>query len=113
MLRFFETRVGDTFEGVITGVQEYGFFVQLSEYLLEGLVHIRTLEDDIYQISKKHMALVGTRRKKMFRIGDVVKVKIYKIDLLKREVDFIPYEDRNEKPRRGKTRNIPEDDPES
>lgn len=113
LLRFFENRVGDNFEGVITGVQEYGFFVQLSEYLLEGLVHIRTLEDDIYQISKKHMALVGTRRKKMFRIGDVVKVKIYKIDLLKREVDFIPYEDRNEKPRRGKTRNIPEDDPES
>ncbi|MCF6149636.1 MAG: ribonuclease R [Candidatus Kuenenia sp.] len=89
LLRFFENRVGATFEGVITGVQEYGFFVQINEYLLEGLVHIRTLEDDIYEISKKNMALVGSRRKKIFRIGDVVKVKIYKIDFLKREIDFI------------------------
>jgi len=89
LLRFFENRIGATFEGVITGVQEYGLFVQINEYLLEGLVHIRTLEDDIYEISKKHMALVGSRRKKMFRIGDVVKVKIYKIDFLKREIDFV------------------------
>ncbi|GAB62062.1 MAG: ribonuclease R [Candidatus Jettenia sp.] len=89
LLRFFENQVGNTFEGVITGIQEFGFFVQLNKYLLEGLVHIRTLADDIYRIDKKNMALIGTRRKRMYRIGEVVKVKIYKIDFLKREVDFI------------------------
>ncbi|MCF6158600.1 MAG: ribonuclease R [wastewater metagenome] len=91
LLRFFENRVGDVFEGVINGIMEFGFFVQLNKYLLEGLVHIRTLADDIYQIDKKNMALVGIRRKKMYRIGDTVKIKIYKIDFLKREIDFILY----------------------
>lgn len=89
LLRFFENQIGNIFDGVITGIQEFGFFVQLNTYLLEGLVHIRTLADDIYRIDKKNMALIGTRRKKMYRIGEVVKVKIYKIDFLKREVDFI------------------------
>jgi ribonuclease R len=94
LLRFFEDRVGDVFDGVITGIMEFGFFVQLNKYLLEGLIHIRTLSDDIYQIDKKNMALVGTRRKKMYRIGDTLRVKIYKIDFLKREIDFIQYDSR-------------------
>lgn len=89
LLRFLEHEVGKTFDGVITGIQEFGFFVQLNKYLLEGLVHIRTLSDDIYQVDKKAMALVGTRRKKLYKIGEVVRVKIYKLDFLKREVDFI------------------------
>lgn len=97
LLRYFENRIGDIFEGVISGIQEFGFFVQLNKYLLEGLVHIRTLADDIYQVDKKNMALVGSRRKKMYRIGDVVKVKIYKIDFLKREVDFIHCGEQREK----------------
>lgn len=88
LLRFLEHEVGKIFEGVITGVQEFGFFVQLNKYLVEGLVHIRTLADDIYQVDKKNMALVGTRRRKMYKIGEVVRVKIYKIDFLKREIDF-------------------------
>lgn len=97
MLRFFEDRIGDIFDGVITGIQEYGFFVQVNTYLLEGLVHIRTLSDDIYKIDKKNMALVGARQKKMYRIGDVIRVKIYKIDFLKREVDFIRCEEKKPK----------------
>ena len=69
LLRFFEDRIGDILDGVITGVQEYGFFVQLNKYLLDGLVHIRTLSDDIYRVDKKNMALVGTRSKKCIRSG--------------------------------------------
>ncbi|MGQ3684748.1 MAG: ribonuclease R [Candidatus Loosdrechtia sp.] len=94
LLRFFQDRVGDIFDGVITGILEFGFFVQLDKYLLEGLVHIRTLSDDIYRIDKKNMALVGIRSKKMYRIGDTLRVKIYKIDFLKREIDFIHYDSR-------------------
>ena len=97
LLRFFENRVGSVFEGIVTGVQEYGFFVQLNNYLLDGLVHIRTLADDIYQVDKKSMALVGVRHRKMYRIGDVVKVKIYKIDFLKREVDLILYDSQKQR----------------
>ncbi len=110
LLRFLEHEVGKIFEGVITGVQEFGFFVQLNKYLLEGLVHIRILSDDIYQVDKKTMALVGTRRKKMYKIGEVVRVKIYKIDFLKREIDFIHCGNQEEKGKQGKARKITEDD---
>ena len=94
LLRFFEGETGSVFDGVITGIQEYGFFVQISKFLIEGLVHIRTLTDDIYLVDKKNMALVGVRRKKTYRIGGVLKVKVCKIDLLKREVDFVACDDR-------------------
>ncbi|MEK7789890.1 MAG: ribonuclease R [Planctomycetota bacterium] len=110
LLRFFEDRIGAILDGVITGVQEYGFFVQLDKYLVEGLVHIRTLSDDIYRVDKKNMALVGTRSKKMYKIGAVVKVKIYKIDLLKREMDFIHCEEPKGKVRHRKTRHLQEED---
>lgn len=110
LLRFLEHEIGKTFDGVITGVQEFGFFVQLNKYLIEGLVHIRTLADDIYQVDKKTMALVGARRRKMYRIGEVVKIKIYKIDLLKREIDFIHCSDQEERAKRRKARKISEND---
>lgn len=110
LLRLLEHEMGKIFDGVITGVQEFGFFVQLNKYLLEGLVHIRTLADDIYQVDKKTMALVGTRRRKMYRIGEVVKVKIYKIDFLKREIDFIHCGEREEKGKKKNARKIEGDD---
>ena len=110
LLRFLENEIGKIFDGVITGVQEFGFFVQLNKYLLEGLVHIRTLADDIYQVDKKTMALVGTRRKKMYKIGEVVRVKIYKIDFLKREIDFIHCGNQEERVKHGKSRKISEND---
>lgn len=109
LLRHLEHEVGKIFDGVITGVQEFGFFVQLNRYLLEGLVHIRTLSDDIYQVDKKTMALVGARRRKMYRIGEVVRVKIYKIDFLKREIDFIHCGNYEERAKHGKGRKIAED----
>lgn len=112
LLRYLEHEVGKTFDGVITGVQEFGFFVQLNKYLLEGLVHIRTLSDDIYQVDKKAMALVGTRRKKLYRIGEVVRVKIYKIDFLKREVDFIHCGEKEERGKQRMDRKTPEDEEE-
>lgn len=110
LLRLLEHETGKIFDGVITGVQEFGFFVQLNKYLLEGLVHIRTLADDIYQVDKKTMAIVGTRCRKMYRIGEVVKVKIYKIDFLKREIDFIHCDEREEKGKKKNARKIEGDD---
>jgi ribonuclease R len=110
LLRFLEHEIGKIFDGVITGVQEFGFFVQLNKYLVEGLVHIRTLADDIYQVDKKTMALVGTRRRKMYRIGEVVRVKIYKIDFLKREIDFIHCGDQEGKAKHRKARGATEDE---
>jgi ribonuclease R len=89
LLRHLEEHADRVMEGVITGIQEYGLFVQIDEFQLDGLVHIRTLTDDFYKLDKKKLSLVGDRRGKVYGFGDVVKVKITKIDLLKREVDFV------------------------
>ncbi|GJQ60468.1 MAG: ribonuclease R [Candidatus Scalindua sp.] len=89
LLRYLEDQMDRVMQGVITGIQEYGLFVQLDEFLLDGLIHIRTLTDDFYQLDKKRVSLIGTRSGRTFRFGDTVTVKITKIDLLKREVDFV------------------------
>ena len=89
LLRHLEEHADKVMEGVITGIQEYGLFVQIDEFQLDGLVHIRTLTDDFYELDKKKLSLIGTRKGKVYGFGDIVKVKITKIDLLKREVDFV------------------------
>lgn len=88
LIRYIEKYVDQEMEGFITGVEEYGFFVQLRENLLEGLVHVRTLTDDFYRLDKKNFSLKGTKRGNIYRIGDRVKVKICNIDRLKKQVDF-------------------------
>lgn len=88
LMRHVEASGKKEFDGVITGVEEYGFFVQIQENLLEGLVHVKTLKDDFYQYSKKEKILKGERSKRAFRIGDKVRIKISKIDRLKKQVDF-------------------------
>ena len=89
LLRHMEEHADKIMEGIITGIQEYGLFVQIDEFQLDGLVHIRTLTDDFYELNKKKLSLIGTRKGKVYSFGDVVNVKITKIDLLKREVDFV------------------------
>jgi ribonuclease R len=88
LLRHMEEHADKIMEGIITGIQEYGLFVQIDEFQLDGLVHIRTLTDDFYELDKKNLRLIGSRKGKVYSFGDVVNVKITKIDLLKREVDF-------------------------
>ncbi|MHC4267955.1 MAG: ribonuclease R [Planctomycetota bacterium] len=89
LLRHLEEHSDKVMEGVITGIQEYGLFVQIDEFQLDGLVHIRTLTDDFYELDKKKLSLVGSSKGKIYGFGDVINVKIAKIDLLKREVDFV------------------------
>lgn len=88
LIRHMENRINDEVDGIITGVEEYGFFVQLQENLLEGLVHVRTLTDDYYDLDRKNMLLKASRKKKSYRIGDKIRVKICKVDKLKKQVDF-------------------------
>ncbi|MFN3467138.1 MAG: ribonuclease R family protein, partial [Candidatus Brocadiales bacterium] len=89
LLRHLENRLGEVMEGVITGVEEFGLFVQLKDLLLDGLIHVRNLVDDFYKLDRKRMAMVGTRRGRVFRVGQELRVKIDHIDFFKREIDFI------------------------
>jgi ribonuclease R len=87
-IRFLEKRVGNWYEGPITGVAEYGFFVEISQYLVEGLVHIRTLLDDYYEYNPQDHILRGRRFGRVFRLGDRVKVKLKAVSLQERRIDL-------------------------
>jgi ribonuclease R len=87
-VRFMKDKVGEEFKGIISGVTAFGFFVELENIFVEGLVRITSLHDDYYQYHEDKYCLVGERTHKRFRIGDPVKVKVERVDVEKRHIDF-------------------------
>ena len=85
-------RIGEEFEGLISSVTSFGIFVELPN-TIEGLVHITALDDDYYVYDEKHLSLVGEKTKKVYRLGDSVKVKCSKVDIPNREIFFEMVED--------------------
>jgi len=81
-------RVGEEFDGTISSVTEFGFFVELDELYVEGLVHIRTLKKDYYHFDPAVLALIGERHRVQFKIGMRVRVKVEKVELWRRRIDF-------------------------
>lgn len=87
-LRWLGERIGQSFEGVISGVVSFGFFVELQLTLAEGLVHMDTLEDDEYSYDPDHYCLSGRKYKQEFRLGDMVKVKLLDVFFDKQRANF-------------------------
>jgi ribonuclease R len=85
---FMATRVGDEFDGVITSIKDYGFYVELNEFFVEGLVHISTLTDDLYEYQERKHRLVGERSSHKFRLGDAVRVAVVRVDRARHLIDF-------------------------
>ncbi|RUM31560.1 MAG: ribonuclease R [Aquifex sp.] len=86
--RYMKGRIGEEFIGIITGVVSFGFFVELEENLVEGLVKINTLTDDEYIFDEPAHRLVGVRTGKVFRLGDHVKVRCVAVDEERARVEF-------------------------
>ncbi len=78
----------DTFDAIVTEVRNFGLFVELPEFLLSGLVHVSTLEDDFYYFDPQRQRLIGKRNHRIFRAGNWVKVKVARVDRFKKQVDF-------------------------
>ncbi|MGM0415463.1 MAG: ribonuclease R [Thermodesulfobacteriota bacterium] len=87
--QFMQDKIEEIFPGFITGVTEFGFFVELDPYFIEGLVHIRTLGDDYYEYDPVHNTLMGQRRRRHFKIGQKVDVMVQDVRIKPREIDFI------------------------
>lgn len=81
--------LGDPFDGVISGVSQFGVFVQLSELLVEGLVHVRDMGDDYYEYDEATYRLVGTKTGRVFQVGRPVTVVIVRADTESREIDLL------------------------
>jgi ribonuclease R len=86
---FMVRHLGEEFHGTITGVTAFGFFVELHEFHVEGLVHVNTLGDDFYHFREEMFALVGENTKRMFRLGDRVLVQVVGVKKELRQIDFV------------------------
>ncbi len=87
-IREVEKLVGEEFKGLIITVQSYGLFVELPELFIEGLVHVSTLNDDWYEYRSRQNLLIGRKSKNTFKVGDLVDIKIIKVDILKYQIDL-------------------------
>jgi ribonuclease R len=100
-VKFMQDRIGEEFEGLIVSVTKFGFFVELVDLFIEGLVPLDSLEGDHYTYRENTRQIVGTRSKKIYSIGDKVRVLVDRIDHVLRKIQFATVE---EKPRPGKRR---------
>jgi ribonuclease R len=100
-LKFMEQRVGEDFDGLIVSVTKFGFFVELTELFIEGLVPLNSLADDSYSYHENTRQIIGARSKKTYSIGDKVRVLVDRIDHMQRKVQFAVLED---KPKRAEKR---------
>ncbi len=100
-LKFMEQRVGEDFDGLIVSVTKFGFFVELTELFIEGLVPLNSLADDTYSYHENTRQIIGARSKKTYSIGDKVRVIVDRIDHMQRKVQFAVLED---KPKRADKR---------
>jgi VacB/RNase II family 3'-5' exoribonuclease len=87
-VKYLMGKVGQDFMGSVSGVTEFGMFIELKESLCEGLVSMRDLKDDHYELHKETFSLVGKRTKKRFQLGDALKVRVRNVDLVKKQIDF-------------------------
>lgn len=85
---YLEDNVGEIFDGIISGVTEWGMYVEIEANKCEGMVRLREITDDFYVLDEKNYAIVGQRKKKKYQLGDSVKIRVKKVDLAKRQIDF-------------------------
>ncbi len=102
--QYMSDRIGEQFEGVITGVTNFGVFVQLTELQIDGLVHVSSLLNDYYHFESGRQRLVGERGGEVYALGDTMKVFVHKVDMETRRIDFRPADQSPPPPRRGRRR---------
>ncbi|MBP7487804.1 MAG: ribonuclease R [Parabacteroides sp.] len=87
-VEFMSDKLGMVFDGVISGVTEWGLYVELNENKCEGLVPVRDLDDDYYEFDEKNYCLIGRRKKRVYRLGDPITIKVAQANLERKQLDF-------------------------
>ncbi len=85
---YLRDQVGQIFSGVISGVTEWGMYVEIIENKCEGMIRLRDIADDFYTLDEKNYAIIGQRKKKVYQLGDEVKIRVKNVDLTKKQIDF-------------------------
>jgi ribonuclease R len=87
-VKFMADKVGDEFDGYVTGVASFGLFVELVEHFVEGLVHVSTMADDYYRFVESGHLLRGENTHKVYRLGDKVQVQVIRVSMEQRQIDL-------------------------
>ena len=90
---FMQDKVGEIYEGVITSVTSFGLFVELKDIYVEGLVHVTSLSNDFYRFDPVGHRMTGERAGRVYRMGDPLRVRVVRVNLDERKIDFIPADD--------------------
>ncbi|PWS30055.1 ribonuclease R [Pedobacter paludis] len=85
---YLENNIGSVYKGIISGVTEWGMYVEIEENKCEGMIRLRDISDDFYVLDEKNYCIVGQRKKKKYQLGDEVMIRVKKVDLSKRQIDF-------------------------
>jgi ribonuclease R len=109
-VRFMADKVGDEFDGYITGVAAFGLYIELIDHFVEGMVHVSTMADDYYRFVERAHIMRGENTGQVYRLGDKVRVQVIKVDMERRQVDLglaeilekVRQSERNRGPRRSK-----------
>jgi len=88
-VEYMADHIGKVYPGIISGATEYGIYVRMVDFAIEGLVHMRNMTDDYYEYDETTYSLVGKRRKKRLQIGQRVKVKVHAVDMQRRTIDLV------------------------
>ena len=89
-VKFMQKHIGEDFMGVISGVTEWGVFIELIDNKCEGMIRIRDFKDDYYEFDEKNYAIEGQRNGKIFQLGDQIMVTVKNADLDRKQLDFVP-----------------------
>ncbi|MDE5810148.1 MAG: ribonuclease R [Muribaculaceae bacterium] len=87
-VEYMKDHMGEVYDGIITGVTEWGLYVELNDNKCEGLIPVRDLTDDYYDFDEKNYCLIGRRKNNRFRLGDEIKVRVARADVDKKQLDF-------------------------
>lgn len=85
---FLQDQIGHIYSGVISGVTEWGMYVEIIENKCEGMIRLRDISDDFYTLDEKNYQIIGQRKKRAYRLGDEVKIRVKNVDLAKKQIDF-------------------------
>ena len=101
-MKFMERRIGEQFDGLIISVTKFGFFVELTDLFVEGLVPLNTLEDDHYAFHEETRQIIGQHTRKTYSLGDRIRILVDRIDPVEKKIQFAVLEE--EPKRAGRSR---------
>lgn len=85
---YLQDNIGNVYLGIVSGVTEWGMYVEIEENKCEGMIRLRDISDDFYTLDEKNYCIIGQRKKKTYQLGDEVQIKVKRVDLSKRQIDF-------------------------